>query len=64
MLVGAIISIGAIALELNVHPPFWLHILIWVPITTALVLVLLRLAKAALLVLEYKNQAREGRIAP
>ncbi|MEY2925649.1 MAG: hypothetical protein RL367_126, partial [Pseudomonadota bacterium] len=28
MIVGAIISTGAIALELNAHPPFWVHILV------------------------------------
>jgi uncharacterized protein (DUF983 family) len=50
-------------LQLSVEPPFWVHILIWVPITAGLVVGLLRLAKGALLVLEYKNRAREGRIA-
>jgi uncharacterized protein (DUF983 family) len=63
MIVGALVSIGAITLQLNVDPPFWVHILVWVPVTTALVLVLLRLAKALLLILEYKNKAREGKLA-
>jgi uncharacterized protein (DUF983 family) len=62
MIVGAIITIGAVMLELSAEPPFWVHILIWVPLTAALVVGLLRLAKGALLVLEYRNRAREGRI--
>lgn len=62
MVVGAVITIGAVALELSVSPPFWVHVLLWVPLTLGLVLALLRLAKAALLVLEYRNRAREGRI--
>lgn len=62
MVVGALVTIGAVALELAVSPPFWVHILIWVPLTLALVLALLRLAKGALLVLEYRNRAREGRL--
>jgi uncharacterized protein (DUF983 family) len=62
MIVGAIVTIGAVMLELSVEPPFWVHILIWVPLTAALVVGLLRLAKGALLVLEYRNRAREGRI--
>ncbi len=63
MIVGAIVTIGAVTLQLSAEPPFWVHILIWVPITAALVLALLRVAKAALLTLEYRNKAREGRLA-
>ena len=62
MIVGALVTIGAVALELSVSPPFWVHILLWVPLTLGLVLGLLRLAKGALLVLEYRNRAREGRL--
>lgn len=62
MIVGAIVTIGAIALELSVEPPFWVHILIWLPVTAGLVVGLLRLAKGALLILEYRNRAREGRL--
>jgi uncharacterized protein (DUF983 family) len=64
MVVGAIITIGAVWLELAVSPPFWVHIALWVPLTLGLVLGLLRLAKGALLVLEYRNRAREGRLIP
>jgi uncharacterized protein (DUF983 family) len=63
MIVGAIITIGAVSVQLKFAPPFWVHILLWVPITTALVVGLLRIAKGALLVLEYRNRAREGRLA-
>ena len=35
---------------------------LWIPITSALVIVCLRVSKAALLILEYRNQAREGRV--
>ena len=38
------------------------HILLWVPLTLALVIGLLRMAKAALILLEYRNRAREGRL--
>lgn len=62
MIVGAIVTIGAVSLELSATPPFWVHILIWVPVTAALVVGLLRIAKAALLILEYRNRAREGRL--
>lgn len=62
MIVGAIVTILAITVQLQFEPPFWVHILLWVPVTLALVLGLLRLAKGTLLVLEYRNRAREGRI--
>ena len=63
MIVGALITIGIVSLELSVSPPFWVHVLIWLPLTIVLVMGLLRLAKGVLLVLEYRNRAREGRIS-
>jgi uncharacterized protein (DUF983 family) len=63
LIVGAIVVALAITLELSLHPPFWVHI-IWLPITLGAVLGALRIAKAMLLALEYRNAAREGRIAP
>lgn len=62
LIVGALITGLAIAVELRLHPPFWVHILLWIPITAAAVIGLLRLAKGLLLILEYRNRAREGRI--
>lgn len=52
----------AIALELGVEPPWWVHALLWVPLTAILTIGLLRIAKGLLLALEYKHRAREGRI--
>ena len=62
MIVGGIVTILAVVVQLKFEPPFWVHILLWVPITLALVLGLLRIAKGALMALEYRNRAREGRI--
>jgi uncharacterized protein (DUF983 family) len=63
LLVGALITTLAIMLELGASPPFWVHVVLWVPIAAAAVLVSLRLAKGLLLALEYRQSAREGRIA-
>jgi uncharacterized protein (DUF983 family) len=63
MIVGAIITVLAIVVELRFGPPFWVHILLWVPLTALLVVGLLRIAKALLLILEYQNRAREGRLS-
>jgi uncharacterized protein (DUF983 family) len=61
---GAVVVILAITLELTLHPPLWVHMLIWIPVIGGGVVYSLRLAKAALLAAEYRNAAREGRIVP
>ena len=60
-LVGAVVVVGAIWLELTRSPPWWIHVIVWVPLTVGLTLGLLRIAKGLLLALEYKNDARLGR---
>lgn len=62
LIVGAIVVILSVWLELSAEPPVWLHLLIWPPVTIALVVVSLRWAKGALLALEFRNAAREGRL--
>jgi uncharacterized protein (DUF983 family) len=62
LIIGAVVSILAIWLELAASPPWWLHVLLWLPLTLGLTVVSLRFAKALLLALEYRNAAREGRI--
>lgn len=64
LILGALVAAMAIAVELIFSPPFWVHILLWPPITLALILASLRASKGMLLVLEYRNAAREGRISP
>jgi len=61
LIVGSLITALAIAVELSFEPPFWVHVLLWVPLTAAAVLGSLRIAKGALLISEYRNNAREGR---
>jgi len=63
LIIGALVSVAAIVFELAVGPPWWLHVLLWVPITIALVVGSLRVAKGMLIASEYRNRAREGRIA-
>ena len=64
LILGAIVVAMAITLELTLHPPLWLHMLIWIPVTAGGVVVSLRAAKGALIAAEYRNAAREGRITP
>ena len=62
LILGAIIVAAALTLELTLHPPFWVHLLLWIPVTGIAVVGALRIAKAALLSLEFRNAAREGRL--
>ena len=64
LILGGMVAAMAIAVELTFSPPFWVHLLLWPPITLALILASLRASKGVLLVLEYRNAAREGRISP
>ncbi len=62
LIIGAVIVTLAITVELNFSPPFWVHVILWVPLTAVAVIGSLRLAKGVLISLEYRNAAAEGRI--
>jgi uncharacterized protein (DUF983 family) len=62
LIIGAVLTIAAIAVDLSFQPSYWLH-LIWLPVGAGLTLLGLRLGKAAMLAQEYRHHAREGRIA-
>ncbi|MDQ4418932.1 DUF983 domain-containing protein [Sphingobium sp. DEHP117] len=63
LIVGGLILGLALALEFSVHPPLVVHLLLWPVLTVACVVGSLRVAKAMLLTLEYKNKAAEGVLA-
>ena len=60
MIVGAIVVGLALTLQLSVEPPWWVHVLLWVPLTTLGVIGGLRLAKAALLWSEFRQKTGEA----
>ena len=59
LIIGALITGLALWLQIAVNPPFWVHVILWVPIAIAAVLYGLRVSKAALLYAEYTRGARE-----
>jgi len=61
LIVGAIVAGGALITEVTFQPPYWVHALIWGPALVILSLGLLRPLKAAMIVLQYKHRAEEGR---
>ena len=60
LVIGALIIIFALILESAVRPPFWVHVVIWVPITVAMTVYTLRVSKGALLAAEHHNRAAEA----
>ncbi len=60
LIIGALVTGLAIWLELSAQPPFWVHVILWVPLTAGLVLAGLRATKAWLLQAEYRRKAREA----
>lgn len=60
LVIGGLVTILAIWLQLSVSPPFWVHILLWVPLTAIAVVLGLRGSKAALLHAEFSRKAGEA----
>ncbi len=58
LIVGAIVTGLAMWLELSRSPPWWVHVVLWVPLTLVLSVALMRVSKALLLALEYRHDAR------
>lgn len=61
LIAGAFIVASALIIEVNFNPPYWVHAVIWLPLTIGLCLGLLPVFKATLFALQYRNQAGEGR---
>ncbi len=59
LIVGALVVGLALWLELAWNPPFWVHVVLWVPLTAFAVVWGLRAGKAALLSAEFTRNARE-----
>jgi uncharacterized protein (DUF983 family) len=62
LIVGAIVCGLALWVEFTFQPPLWVHAVSWLPLTCILTALFLRLSKSALLVLQYKHKAGEGRL--
>jgi uncharacterized protein (DUF983 family) len=58
---GFVVMGGVLWLEFTYEPPFWVHMLIWLPLTIGLCLALLRPMKGLAVALQYANKAEEGR---
>ena len=62
LIAGAFIVGAALFVEVNYRPPYWLHAVLWLPLTLTLCLGMLPPFKATLFALQYRNQSGQGQI--
>ena len=58
---GFLVAFAALFTEVAVHPPVWVHLVLWLPITVIVCLALLRPFKGAMLAAQFMNKASEAR---
>jgi|SRR5580698_5932332 uncharacterized protein (DUF983 family) len=59
MILGAIIVSLAFWVEFTFSPPLWVHGILWLVVMTPLAIVLMRTAKAMLIIQQYRHRASE-----
>jgi uncharacterized protein (DUF983 family) len=62
MIIGFIVVGLALYVDSNYGWPIWLHLIFWIPLAVGLSLWLLRVLKALLIALQYRNKAKPGEI--
>ncbi len=62
LIVGFIVMAAALYTEVKFRPPIWLHMSLWIPLVIVLSLGLLRPIKGLLAALQFKTNARQGRL--
>ncbi len=61
MVAGFIVAFSALIAEIKLHPPVWVHLVVWLPLTLVLCLALLRPFKGVMLAAQFMNKASEAR---
>ena len=62
MIAGAIVVACALIVEVKFQPPFWVHAVLWVPLTLVVTLWPLRAMKSLLIALQFHHKAAPGRL--
>ena len=60
LIVGCLVGFGALISEVAFHPPVWVHLIVWLPLTLILCLALLRPFKGVMLAMQFHNKASEA----
>ena len=62
LIVGFIVVGLALFVEVAYQPPYWVHAIIWIPLTLLLTIGLLRPFKGWLVAQQFKHKARPGQL--
>jgi len=63
MLIAGFVIVGLVLwVEVAWSPPYWVHAVLWLPLTILLPLLLLRPLKGWLIAQQFRHRAREGRL--
>lgn len=63
LIAGFIVVASALTVEVLYQPPYWVHAVLWAPLTALLSLGLLRPFKATMIALQFRHKAAEGKLA-
>lgn len=59
---GFIVVLAAVIVEIAYQPPYWVHLVLWVPIAAVVTLGMMRPTKAWLIAQQYRYAAAEGQL--
>ncbi|MCH8861944.1 MAG: DUF983 domain-containing protein [Proteobacteria bacterium] len=62
LIVGFVVTFAALLVEVKYAPPYWLHAVLWLPLTLGLSIGLLQPFKGLLLAIQFHHGAAEARI--
>ena len=63
MLLAGFVMVGlALFVEVAYEPPYWLYLVVFLPLTLIVCLGMLRPLKGVLIALQYRNKAEQGRL--
>ena len=57
---GFLVCFAALFTEVAFHPPIWLHLVLWLPLSAIVCLGLLRPFKGVLIALQFHHRARQA----
>lgn len=61
LIVGMIVVFGMLFMEFTLHPPIWVHLVLWLPLSAILTLIALRPFKGVMIAMQFANRASEHR---
>ncbi|MCW5695904.1 MAG: DUF983 domain-containing protein [Bauldia sp.] len=63
LIVGFLVVGLALVVEFAVHPPYWVHMVVWIPLVLILSFGMLRPLKGWFIGQQFRHKAAEGRLA-